>query len=121
MVSSTGCKKDDPAPARKSSYSLVAKDVLGITGTATFTETSSTTTTIDLVLNGAPSGDHPAELCMNSAVEGGPVVVALNPVDASGKSSTSVPTMSYTQLISYDGFIKVHKSATEPGIITRTR
>ncbi|MCX6285899.1 MAG: hypothetical protein NTY96_02130 [Bacteroidetes bacterium] len=106
-----------PAPARNTTYSLKVKDVLGVTGTVTFTETSSTLTTISIALTGAPSGTHPAELCMNSAVEGGTVVVELNPVDATGKSSTAVPAMPYTQLIAYDGFIKVVKSSSEPGII----
>lgn len=119
-MTSFGCKKDDPAPpapARKTTYNLMVKDVLGVTGNAVFTETSSTVTTIDIVLNGAPSGTHPAELCMNSAVEGGPVVITLNPVDESGKSSTSVTAMTYTQLIVYDGFIKVLKSTAEPNVI----
>jgi hypothetical protein len=117
----TGCSKNDstpaPTPERKSTYILKVKDVLGITGTATFTEKSSTLTNIDLVLNGAPSGSHPAVLCMNSAIEGGSVVLALNPVDATGKSSTPVTTMTYSQLIVFDGFIKVVKSDAETGVI----
>ena len=119
LMSGGGCKNDDstPTPARKTIYSLKVKDVLGITGTATFTETSSTVTTIDIALTGASSGTHPAELCMNSAVEGGTVVITLNPVDATGKSSTAITTMTYTQLIVYDGFIKVLKSSNEPNVI----
>jgi hypothetical protein len=114
-----GCKKDDPAtPAvRQTSYSLKAKDVLGVTGTVTFTETSSTISTINITLSGAPSGTHPAELCMNSAVEGGSVAITLNPADATGKSSTATTMMTYNQLIVYDGFIKVLKSTSEPGVI----
>jgi hypothetical protein len=54
---------------------------------------------------------------MNSAVEGGPVIIILNPVDESGKSSTSVTAMTFTQLIVYDGFIKVLKSSAEPNVI----
>ncbi len=120
LMASGGCTKNDPAPtpaANKTTYTLMVKDVLGVTGTATFTETSSTVTTIDIVLTSAPSGVHPAELCMNSAVEGGTVVLALNPVDLTGKSSTSVTSMTYAQLIVYDGFIKVLKSSTEPNVI----
>lgn len=116
-----GCNKDDesptPEPARKTAYNLDVKDVLGVTGTATFTETSATSTTIDIVLVGAPVGTHPAELRMNSAIEGGSVVVNLNPVDETGKSSTLVTTMNYPELIEYDGFIQVKKSITEPQII----
>ncbi len=119
LMAGSGCSKVDstPPPARKTTYILKIKDVLGVTGTATFTETSSTVTTIDIVLSGAPSGIHPAELSMNSAVEGGSSVITLTPVDATGKSTTTVTAMTYTQLIVYDGFISVHKSDTEPGVI----
>jgi len=119
LMAGSGCTKSDstPPPTNKTTYTLKVKDVLGVTGTATFTETSSTSTTIDLSLSGAPSETHPAELCMNTAVEGGAVVITLNAVDATGKSSTVTNTMSYSQLIVYDGFIKVHKSSSEPNVI----
>jgi hypothetical protein len=120
LVSVSGCSKDEapaPIPPRTSTYNLLVKDILGVTGKATFTETSIGLATIDIALTGAPSGTHPAELCMNSAVEGGLVVLTLNPVDATGKSSTDVNTMTYTQLIAYDGFIHVLKSSAEPDVI----
>ena len=116
LMAGSGCKKDS-GPALKSTYTLMVKDVLGVTGTVTFTETSSNLATIDITLNGAPSGTHPAELRMNSAVEGGNVVITLNPVNASGKSSTDETTLNYTQLIVYDGFISVSKSSSEPDVI----
>jgi hypothetical protein len=109
-----GCKMN--AIDQTTSYNLMAKDVLGVSGTAVFTESGSNTTIV-ITLNGAPSGTHPAELCMNTAAEGGAVVLSLNPVDASGKSSTSVSSMTYAQLIAYDGFIRVSKSSTEPDVI----
>ncbi len=121
LAAVSGCKKDSttpaPTPARKTTYNLKVKDVLGVTGTAIFTETSGTTATIDIELTGAPSGTHPAELCMNSASEGGLVVITLNPVDATGKSSTVETSMTYAQLIIYDGFIQVLKSSAEPDVI----
>jgi hypothetical protein len=120
LISSGGCKKDDPAPPvppRTTTYELVGKDVLGITGTVTFTETSGTVVTIEISLNGAPAGTHPAEVCMNTAVEGGMVVLVLNPVETSGKSTTAVTAMNFSQLIVYDGFIKVLKSSSEPNVI----
>ncbi|MCF8387693.1 MAG: hypothetical protein K9G47_07405 [Bacteroidales bacterium] len=115
----SGCKKDkdEEVPARETTYKLKAQDVLGVTGTATFTETSNTSSTITLKLYGAPSGTHPAALCMNTVVEGGNTVVELNPVDASGSSSTSVNALTYNQLIAYDGFIKVVESSSEPDVI----
>jgi hypothetical protein len=122
LMVGNGCSKDDdssptPGPARKTAYELLVKDVLGVTGTVTFIETSATSTTIDIVLVGAPVGSHPAELCMNSAIEGGAVIVNLNPVDETGKSSTLVSTMNYPELIEYDGFVQVKKSTNEPHII----
>ncbi len=110
-----GCDKDD-APGQNKSYDLAVKDVLGVSGEVTFTETSNTSTTIDIVLTNAPSGTHPANLHMYSTVEEGVVVQTLNPVDATGKSSTVV-NMTYAQLIAYDGCIKVLKSSSEPTVI----
>lgn len=121
LLSSGGCSKSSdpliPTPARRTNYNLMVKDVLGVTGKATFVETSSSVTTITIVLTGAPSGTHPAELCMKSAVEGGPVVLHLNPVDTTGISTTSVTSMTYSQLIVYDGFIKVDSSSSQPNVI----
>ncbi len=111
-----GCKKDN-TPAQSTSYDLMVKDVLGVSGTVTFTESSSTSAIIDIVLVNAPAGSHPANLYMNSAVENGLVVIVLNPVDASGKSSTVVTEMNYSSLIAYDGYIKVLSSSTEPDVI----
>ena len=115
LMTMGGCDKNVES-GRETSYDLQVKDVLGVTGTATFIETGNSVT-IDLVLYGAPSGIHPAALYMNSVAEGGDVVVTLNPVDDSGKSSTNVTSITYDQLIAYDGFIKVLKSALEPLVV----
>jgi len=73
--------------------------------------------TIEIKLNGTISGSHPAELSMNSMVEGGATVVSLNPVDVNGNSSTLVTTHTYEELNAFDGFIKVMKSSSERDII----
>ncbi len=121
LAGNSGCKKDkdepEPTPARKISYNLEGKDILGVTGSITFTEKSSTEVIIDISLKGATSEMHPAELCKNSAIEGGPVIITLNPIDATGESSTLVTSMTYNQLIEYDGFIQVLKSTEETGVI----
>lgn len=116
LITIGGCEKDDEFGS-KTSYDLKVQDVLGVTGTATFIETGTNSVTIDLVLSGAPSGVHPAELCTNTVAEGGVTVVTLNPVDETGKSSTKVTSITYNQLIAYDGFIKVMKSSDEPLVI----
>jgi len=110
-----GCKKDNTQ--QSTSYDLMVKDVLGVSGKVTFTESSSTSAIIDIVLVNAPSGTHPANLYMNSAVENGAIIIALNPVDASGKSSTTVTSMNYSALIAYDGYIKVLSGTAEPSVI----
>lgn len=118
LLPAGGCKKDDPTPARETKFDLKVQDVLGVTGVVTFVETSATSSTIIIKLTGAPSGSHPATLCMNSAVEGGQIVLVLNPVDdCCGTSSTLVVSLNYDQLIAYDGFIKVVKSSGESNII----
>jgi hypothetical protein len=116
LMFTSGCKKDDD-PGREKEFNLMVKDVLGVTGKATFTETSKTTTTITIELFGAPVGSHPAELRMNTAAEGGQVVVSLNPVIDNGPTSTEVTTLTYDQLIAYDGFIRVAKSSSEPNVV----
>ena len=116
LIFGSGCKKDED-PARETSYDLKVQDVLGVTGSATFIETSSTQSTITIKLFGAPSGTYSAALYTNTVAEGGAVVVELNPVDASGVSTTSVNSLTYNQLIDYDGFIKVFESSSEPEVI----
>jgi len=110
----SGCKDEVILPARKTTYDLVVKDFLGVTGTVTFTEESSTAMIIDIQLTGIPAGSHPASVCANSAIEGGTTIIVLNPVDQTGKSSTLTNTMSYNQLIVYDGFVQVQLSNLEP-------
>lgn len=118
MLTGTSCKNNEVIlPAEKTVYDLEVRDILGVTGTVTFTETSSTTTTIDIELTGAPSGTHPAEICTNTAIEGGTAVIVLNPVGSTGKSTTSTSAMTYKQLIEYDGFVQVHLSSQMPAQI----
>lgn len=110
----SGCEKDEPA--RQTTYPLKVQDVLGVTGSATFIE-SDNYVTINLELFGAATGDHPAQLCMNTFAEGGTVVVNLSPVNESGKSTTLITSMTYNQLVDYDGYIQIMKSAFEPQVI----
>jgi hypothetical protein len=116
LVPGIGCKKDE-GPGRETSYNLKVQDALGVTGMATFIEASNKATTITVQLFGAPSGTHPAALYMNTVAEGGSVVIELNPVEGSGLSSTIVKTLTYDELIAYDGFIRVLKNTAEPDII----
>lgn len=116
LLTTVGCKKDDPEK-QKTTYNLKAKDILGVTGTVTFTETSSTVTTVIIALVNAPAGIHPANIYMNSVVENGAVSIPLNPVDANGNSSTEVTAKTFAELIAYTGSIKIVKSSIEYDVI----
>ena len=115
LLFASSCKKDD-APLRDTSYNLKVEDVLGVTGTVLFTEYNNGRITIDIVLENAPSGTYTASLCQNSAIEGGATILPLNSVGKTGESSTVITTMTYSQLTTYDGHIKVLKSSN-PDVI----
>jgi len=120
----TGCKKDDDddTPLAQTSYDMKVKDVLGITGTVIFYKRTNSTT-VEITLNGVSSDNHPAHIHLNSAVETGGISITLNPVDATGKSATSVTMLdnntpiTYEDLLVFDGYINVHESASNLGVI----
>ncbi|WP_424963514.1 hypothetical protein [Ekhidna sp.] len=92
----------------------------GVLGTATFAELSDGTTKVTIdIASSLLVGDHPIHIHENTAAEGGDIAVTLNPVDASGMSETTVETLddgtsiSYNELVTFDGYINVHLSAAE--------
>jgi hypothetical protein len=116
-VAITGCSEDEVV-VNSTTYDLKVVDELGVSGTVTFTETSSDITTIVIDMNGGGSESHPAHIHVNAAVEGGTVALSLNPV-VNGRSSTEVSMLdnnaaiSYSQLINYDGYLNVHQSSSD--------
>ncbi|MDD4972208.1 MAG: hypothetical protein PHT07_22500 [Paludibacter sp.] len=116
LMISGGCTQESVQTGSKT-YNLKVKDVLGVSGVVTFVETSPTVTTINITLTGAPAGTHPAALYSNSVVEGGTAKLILKPVDETGKSSTEVTDITYSELIAFDGSVKVLKSDTELGTV----
>ena len=114
IVAVSSCKKnEDSTPdALKTTYTIKAKDLLGVTGTVTISEKSSgsTESVVKISLKGAPSGTHPAHIHMNSAVETGAIAYTLNSVDVAGESTTTLP-LTYALLTNYDGYINVHLDA----------
>lgn len=116
LILASGCKKDDE-PVREKSYELKVEDVLGVTGTVNITEYNNGKVTLDIVLKNAPAENYAALLCQNSAIEGGATTLTLNQVGKTGESSTTITTMSFSQLIAYDGHIKVLKSSSPEVIL----
>jgi hypothetical protein len=116
------CSKDATQAPASTTYQLKFKDQLGVSGTATFTQTSSTVTTIAITLTGGSTTSHPAHIHLRTAAEGGAIAVTLSDV-VNGKSSTSVTKLddntpvNYSQLIAFDGYINVHESVSNLSMI----
>ena len=115
------CKKD-ASPTSKTTYQLLVKDQLGVSGTVTFTQTSSTITTVLITITGSDSAYHPAYIRSNSAVEGGAVAITLTPV-IGGSSTTQVTRLdngsaiNYSQLTQIDGYLDVDESSSNQSLI----
>jgi hypothetical protein len=106
-------------------YDLNESAVPGISGTVTFLErmNGSTLGVIEL-MNTPDGGIHPAHIHANSAAEGGGILVSFNPVDGTtGMSMTTIRSLdsgtalSYTDILGMDGYVNVHLSADQLGVI----
>lgn len=109
MFLAVGCKKEDPIPEKlkaETTYDLKAQDKLGVSGSVTFIETTSSSATINIKLTGASEGNYTAAIYMKSAIEGGEEDIKLDPV-INGMSTTVITSKTYKDLIAYDGHIKV--------------
>ena len=106
-------------------FELGEKDVEGIMGTATFEERVNGEALATIVLENTPDGGlHPAHIHMNSAAEGGEIAFTFNSVvGVTGISKTNVSSLDggemfgYAEVMDYDGYINVHLSAEELGVI----
>ena len=104
---------------------LGEKDVEGISGMVHFYQRNNGETLAMLELMNTPAnGVHPAHIHNNSAVEGGGIAVTFTPVDGStGMSYTNIASLddgtaiSYAELMEFDGYINVHLSAENLGVI----
>ncbi len=124
----SSCKNEEtPTPGpeltgKSETFTLNESNNSGIFGTIKFEERTDNSTVITMALTGA-TGDHPAHIHANTAVEGGGIMLDLTTVDASGASVTEVATLNdgsaitYDQLIVFDGYVNVHKSAEELGVL----
>lgn len=106
-------------------YDLNSATEDAIEGTVTIYKRVSGASLVEIKLNGTMNGnEHPAHIHVNSVEEGGDIVVTLEPVDGgSGISTTHVEmlndetTITYEDLLTYDGHINVHLSVAEIGTI----
>ena len=106
-------------------YPLAALGGSDVNGTATFAERNNGFSLVTLVMTGTPpEGDHPSHIHFNSAEEGGGIAISLTNVNgATGLSQTDVTgldnnlSITYEELIDFDGYINVHLSAEALNVI----
>ena len=101
-------------------YPLSAVSNNAISGTAKFTKRVSGETLVSISLTGTTAGvTSPAHIHANSVAQGGGIAIDLKAVNgATGKSETSVSKLNsgaaitYDQLLTFNGYINVHQSAS---------
>lgn len=106
-------------------YALGTLAVEGISGTATFSERVNGEALAVLDLVGTPDGGmHPAHIHANTAAEGGAILFTFNAVNGTtGMSKTNVAsfddgsTLSYANVLDFDGYINVHLSLDDLGTL----
>lgn len=126
----TSCSSDDdnsnnPPLEVSKTYDLGSVYNPGISGTAKFIKNEDNSTTIELQLSGTPAGGmHPAHIHFNTAVESGEVALTLGTVNGNtGFSTITTSTLndgtsiSYEDLLDFDGYINVHVSADDLGTL----
>lgn len=106
-------------------YTLMERDVDGVSGMVTFSERNNGYTLATIELMNTPAGGmHPAHIHMNSALEGGDIAVTFTTVDGTtGMSMTNIEMtdggndLTYNEILNYDGYVNVHLSAEELGTL----
>lgn len=108
-------------------YPLNETAVAGISGNITFQERVNGFALATITLTGTPAdGMHPAHIHANSVAEGGGILYTFNPVVGAtgisvsdtrkGVMGTDTP-YTYAQILTVDGYVNVHLSATNLGTI----
>ncbi|MBT8181665.1 MAG: hypothetical protein KJO53_08760 [Eudoraea sp.] len=103
-------------------YQLNPVNASGITGTASFTRDSNDNTTILIELTNTTTNEHPANIRFNTAAEGGPVAITLEPCTCA--VSTTVVTqlddgtpIDFDKLLNLDGHVRIEESGTNPNVV----
>jgi len=127
VIAFVGCDSDDdgtvnpPFEGETKEFQLAEVSDSGVSGTATFTEMEDNSVLVELEVEGTEVGNsHPAHIHFNSALEGGDIAISLEPVDGeTGVSATEISSLDdgteidFDELVSFDGYINIHKSAEE--------
>jgi hypothetical protein len=122
-----GCSSDDhitPIPSSLTSKTYAVSSIFdnNVNGTAKFIKNDDNSTTVEIRLTGISTGtSHPASINFNTAAEGGDIAITLNDVnDTTGFSTTTFSTLdsgtsiTYDDLLSFDGYVNVLYSESQP-------
>lgn len=108
---------------KSETYDLGAMGGSGISGMVKFAERMNTETLVMISLEGdAADSDHPTHIHMNTAAEGGGIVIDLTNVMA-GKSKTNIAMknddtkITYAEMLLFDGYINIHNSGDDLGTL----
>jgi hypothetical protein len=109
-------------------YMLEERNSSGVSGELIFEERMDGSFLATFELMGTPSdGMHPAHIHMNSASEGGDIVVTFNTIDGStAMSMTQIEALdngdsfSYSDVTDYDGYVNVHQSANDLTVVSQS-
>ena len=129
MALLSGCSGDDIEPTGVNEiivdqidYNLIAVNNSGITGKATLTRDSNDNTTILIELVNTNTDEHPAYVNFNSAAEGGPIAITLEPCTCA--VSTTVVTqlddgtpIDFDKLLNLDGHVSIQESVANPDLL----
>ena len=103
-------------------YQLSPVNASGITGTASFTRDSNDNTTILIELTNTNTDEHPANIRFNTAAEGGPIAITLEPCTCA--VSTTVVTqlddgtpIDFDKLLNLDGHVSIQESSANPDVV----
>jgi len=103
------------------SYDLTEREIDGIDGRIIFYKRKNGFTLTEIDLDGTPNGGlHPAHIHMNSALEGGDILISLTMVNGTtGSSLTDIrttddgATIDYEDLLTANAHVNVHLSSSE--------
>jgi len=101
-------------------YQLQSVTNPAILGKVTMTRNTNGLATVLVELNGTSTDVHPVYIYYNSLDQGGPIAITLNAIDCECEFSSTVvstldngKTISYEELLIFNGHIKVHKNSNE--------
>ncbi|MEQ9441286.1 MAG: CHRD domain-containing protein [Cyclobacteriaceae bacterium] len=129
----SSCDDDEgftpPTPDGPSeSYVFKELNNSGLAGYVRFNQNDDNSIEALIFLAGTEAGNtYPAHIHANSAAEGGDIVISFEPVDgATGQSTTTITqtdaggSITYEQLLDYDGYVNVHRSADDLTVVAQT-